>query len=110
MEWQHRDNGKLAIASLNGEVRILASSQTNLTALAQNSTHSRRMALAGGMQEAIANLYLGLSDLMMERRGTPAPEVARLTPGMDDGVAGLAFVEACLESSARDGALTPMPT
>jgi predicted dehydrogenase len=109
MEWQHRDHGKLAIATLDGDIRILGTGQTNLTTLAQDSTHLRRVGHPEGLQEAVANLYLGLSDLMLERRGLgEAPETARLTPGIDDGVAGLAFVQACLDSSARDGATTPL--
>ena len=48
---------------------------------------------------------------MLARRGlAPLTEMARLTPGMEDGVAGLAFVEACLDSTARGGAAVCLPS
>jgi predicted dehydrogenase len=108
-EWNHRENGRLALASLEGDVRIMGSGQPNLSPLALASTHLPRLGHPEGLQEAVANLYVGFADLMLERRGRPAPPVARLTPTIDDGVAGLAFVQACLDSSARQGALTPLP-
>jgi predicted dehydrogenase len=104
MEWLHRKHNELAIASLNGEVRIIAGGQAMLTADALASSRLMRPGHPEGLQEAVANLYCGLADMMLARRGHATSGTPKLVPTIDDGVAGLAFVMACLESSARDGA------
>ena len=103
MEWVHRKHNELAIASLNGEVRIVATGQPMLTIDAQRSSRLMRPGHPEGLQEAVANLYCGLADMMLARRGRPTSGAPRLVPTIDDGVAGLAFVMACLESSDRNG-------
>ena len=40
--------------------------------------------------------------------GEPAP-ADLLAPGIADGLEGMAFVDACVRSSARDGAWTALP-
>ncbi|OAF09252.1 hypothetical protein AYJ54_13370 [Bradyrhizobium centrolobii] len=104
MEWLHRRHNELAIASLNGEVRVIAAGQPMLTADAQHSSRLLHPGHPEGLHEAVANLYCGLADMMLARRGHATSGAPRLVPTIDDGVAGLAFVMACLESSARDGA------
>lgn len=108
MEWVHRKPGQLAIASLDGNIRLIGQGQPNVTRDAEKSTHLFRPGHPEGLQEAIANLYCGLADMMLERRGHAPSDMPQLTPSVSDGVAGLAFVMACLESSARDGAVTPL--
>jgi predicted dehydrogenase len=103
MEWQHRKHNELAIASLSGEIRTIAGGQPMLTFDAQSSSRLMRPGRPEGLQEAVANLYCGLADMMLARRGLPTSGVPRLVPTIDDGIAGLAFVIACLESSDRDG-------
>jgi predicted dehydrogenase len=105
MEWLHRRHNELAIASLAGEVRVIGGGQPMLTSDAQNSLRLMRPGHPEGFQEAVANLYCGLADMMLARRGHPTSGMPRLVPTIDDGVAGLAFIMACLESSARDGAV-----
>jgi hypothetical protein len=46
----------------------------------------------------------------MARRGHATSDTTRLVPTISDGVAGLSFVAACLESSMRDGAVVPLRT
>jgi hypothetical protein len=104
MEWLHRKHNELAIASLSGEVRIIAGGQATLTTDAQHSSRLMRPGHPEGLQEAVANLYCGLADMMLARRGHAASGAPNLVPTINDGVAGLAFVIACLKSSARDGA------
>jgi predicted dehydrogenase len=102
-EWVHRTHNELSIASLNGEIRTIATGQPMLTIDAQSSSRLMRPGHPEGLQEAVANLYCGLADMMLARRGRPTSGTPRLVPTIDDGVAGLAFVMACLESSDRDG-------
>lgn len=108
MEWVHRKHGQLAIASLDGDIRIIGHGQPNLTSDARKSTRLARPGHPEGLQEAVANLYCGLADLMLLRRGHRPSDAPRLAPTVSDGVAGLCFVGACLESSARNGAIVPL--
>lgn len=103
--WEHGAHARLAIADLNGDVRFVSGGQSNLSRDAQASTRLMRPGHPEGLQEAVANLYSGFSDLMLTARAQTTPtEMAKLTPTIDDGVLGLAFVQACLDSSAADGA------
>jgi hypothetical protein len=104
MEWLHRKHNELAISSLDGEVRIIAGGQPVLSIDARHASRLMRPGHPEGLQEAVANLYCGLADMMLARRGHATSGAPMLVPTIDDGVAGLAFVMACLESSARDGA------
>jgi len=108
MEWQHSRHNELTIASLSGEIQTISGGQPMLTADAQHSSRLRRPGHPEGLQEAVANLYCGLADMMLARRGLPTSGASVLVPTIDDGVEGLAFVMACLESSARDGAVVKL--
>jgi predicted dehydrogenase len=108
MEWVHRKHAQLAIASLDGSIRLISSGQPNLTFDARQSTRLARPGHPEGFQEAVANLYCGLADRMLARRGRTPSDMPQLTPSMSEGVAGLAFVMACLTSSAHDGAVVPL--
>lgn len=57
-----------------------------------------------GYLEGFANLYAEVALAIQARRAgrQPGPEVS--FPGLKDGLDGLAFVDACLRSSARNGA------
>jgi predicted dehydrogenase len=108
MEWVHRKHGQLAIASLDGNIRMISHGQPNVTFDAQQSTRLARPGHPEGLQEAVANLYCGLADMMLSRRGHTPSDAPRLAPLVSDGVAGLSFVAACLESSVCGGAVVPL--
>jgi len=110
MEWVHRNHGQLVIASLDGNRRIISHGQANLTFDAQRSTRLARPGHPEGLHEAVANLYCGLADMMLSRRGHPTSDAPHLVPTISDGVAGLSFVAACLESSAHGGAVVSLQT
>jgi predicted dehydrogenase len=109
LEWTHRRHGELTIASLDGNRRIVEKSHPNTSDDASRATRLLRPGHPEGMQEAIANLYAGLADRMLARRGHADSGLGALAPDIDEGCAGVAFVEACLESSRRGGASTAMP-
>ncbi len=69
IEWLHRKHGQLAIAALDGSVRIVSHGQPNLTLDAQQSSRLGRPGHPEGLQEAVANLYCGLADVMLSQRG-----------------------------------------
>ena len=57
-----------------------------------------------GYLECFAGIYAEAARAIRARRaGMPVPEDV-LFPGIEDGVAGVAFVDACVRSSARNGA------
>lgn len=109
LEWIHRRHGELTIVSLDGNRRIIEKSHPNTSDDTSGATRLLRPGHPEGMQEAIANLYAGLADRMLARRGYAASGLGALAPDIDEGCAGVAFVEACLESSRRGGASTAMP-
>jgi predicted dehydrogenase len=63
-----------------------------------------------GYLEAFAQLYTDLAEQIAAHRERRAPDpAALLVPGIDDGVEGMQFVAAALESSRRNGAWVPGP-
>ncbi|WP_435017646.1 Gfo/Idh/MocA family protein [Tundrisphaera sp. TA3] len=62
-----------------------------------------------GFHEALANLHLSLQLQIRARLGETVP-AAFPHPGIADGVAGMAFVEAAVASSNQDGAWVTLPT
>ncbi len=61
-----------------------------------------------GFHEALANLHRTLEWTIRGRRGETVPTPYD-HPGIDDGVAGMAFIEAAVESSSREGAWVDVP-
>src|SRR5690606_40268941 len=56
-----------------------------------------------GFIEAFANIYLAAARAIADRLdGNPAPEGGYDFPTVDDGVAGVAFIKAAVESSASE--------
>ena len=64
---------------------------------------------AEGYFEAFAQLYTDLAEQIAARIEKRAPDPASLlVPGIADGVAGMRFIEAVLESSRRNAAWVPL--
>jgi predicted dehydrogenase len=61
-----------------------------------------------GYIEGFANLYRDAAELIMARRAGRAPDPAALaaTPNVTDGARGIAFIEAAVASSQKNGAWT----
>jgi hypothetical protein len=60
-----------------------------------------------GHVEGFANLYRGAAELISARRAGRTPErSANLTPTVLDGARGVAFIQAAVQSSQKDGAWT----
>jgi len=55
-----------------------------------------------GFHEALANLHRCLEFQIRRKLGESAPDALPL-PGIDDGVAGMAFIEAAVKSGQQDG-------
>lgn len=57
-----------------------------------------------GYLEGFANIYTEAASAILGRRDGRAPDPEVTFPGLKEGVEGLAFVEACVRSSNRNGA------
>jgi predicted dehydrogenase len=109
LAWSHGAPNELLLGRLNGDIVVTGAGRPDLSESARDATRLLRPGHPEGLIEAIANLYSGFADLILARRGLrPITDMAKLTPSIEDGVAGLAFVMACLESSAGGGASTPL--
>jgi predicted dehydrogenase len=56
-----------------------------------------------GYLEGFANIYTEAARAIKARRGGKKADKEVLFPGIEDGVAGMAFIEACKKSSAKNG-------
>lgn len=57
-----------------------------------------------GYLEGFANIYAEAARAIIARREGGAPDPAVIFPGLKEGVEGVAFVDACVRSSRRNGA------
>ena len=56
-----------------------------------------------GYLEGFANIYTEVASAIKARRAGKKPDKDVQFPGIEDGVAGMAFIEACVKSSAKNG-------
>jgi predicted dehydrogenase len=59
-----------------------------------------------GYLEGFANIYTEAARAIIARRSGKKPDKDVAFPGIEDGVAGMAFIEACKKSSAKNGKWT----
>ncbi len=59
-----------------------------------------------GYLECFANIYAEVARAIRAKRAGKKPDSHVQFPGIADGVAGMAFIEACVKSSARNGRWT----
>jgi len=104
LEWIQEQPEQLHLRPLDAPHRVLSRGCGYLSAAAQRATrlwpgHPE------GFLEAFANLYAGAADAVLARRDdAPLDRSALSFPTVEDGVLGVKFVEAAVESSRRDGA------
>ncbi|BDG05399.1 Gfo/Idh/MocA family protein [Anaeromyxobacter oryzae] len=105
LEWIQEQPDQLVVRPLDGPHRILSRGAGYLSAPARRVSrlwpgHPE------GFLEAFANVYTDVADAVIARRdggAAPDPGLAPF-PTVEDGVLGVKFVEAAVESSRRDGA------
>ncbi|MEQ1522478.1 MAG: Gfo/Idh/MocA family oxidoreductase [Aestuariivirga sp.] len=59
-----------------------------------------------GYLEGFANIYTEVASAIKARRAGKKPDKDVQFPGIEDGVAGMAFIEACVKSSSKNGKWT----
>ena len=101
--WEQSDPDKLIFALQSEASRTLVRGRSGLSPAAKRAT--RIVAgLPEGYFEAFATLYRDYADILVARQAGAAPDpLALWAPMAEDGVRGMAFVEAALASNA-DGA------
>jgi len=105
LEWRHREHNYLMVSPLEGPTYILSRGQPQLAPAAKRAARIPRTGHPEGFHEAFANLYFDAAEAISARlRGRAADPAALDFPNVRDGVRGVRFIEAAVESSARDGA------
>jgi predicted dehydrogenase len=106
LEWFQEQPQRLRFSPLGAPAQIRTPNGPGTLPLA---AHASRI-VAGhpeGFHEAFANLYADAAHAIAARRvGTTAPPLALHFPTAQDGLAGLAFVDAVVRSAANNGAWT----
>ncbi|MDF1823771.1 MAG: Gfo/Idh/MocA family oxidoreductase [Verrucomicrobiales bacterium] len=104
LEWHQEDPNELIVKYANAPRKIYRRGNDYISEAASGHGFTRTpFAHPEGFIEAFANIYLAAAQAMADKiDGKPAPEGGYDFPGVDDGVAGLAFIKATVESSASD--------
>lgn len=104
LEWQQEEPNSLQFTPLGKQNMCIRRAGPGATSAA---AHASRLPAGHpeGYLEAFAQLYSDLAEQIYARLGArnPAPS-SLLVPTVDDGVAGMRFISAVLESSRRAGA------
>lgn len=106
LEWHQEDPNDLIVKYANEPRKIYRRGNDYLGAAAKANTRTP-FAHPEGFIEAFANVYLAAAQAIADRiDGKPAPAEGYDFPTVDDGVAGVAFIEACVDSSKNNAAWT----
>lgn len=103
LEWVQERPDELLLRPLDGPQQLLARGAAYLAPAA------RRVARLWpghpeGFMDAFANIYSDIADAVLARRdGTPLDPLACTFPTVEDGVLGVKFVEAAVESNRQAG-------
>jgi predicted dehydrogenase len=107
--WDQSEPDQMRLALQGEAIRTVVRGGSGLSAASKRA--SRLVAgLPEGYYEAFATLYRDYADILSARRAGVAPDaLALLAPTVEDGVRGVAFVEAALQSGAGGGTWVAMP-
>jgi predicted dehydrogenase len=107
IEWRQEHPNQLLWTPFGTPTRIVARGTS-----AVNASCSRVTRIPAGHPEgyleAFATIYSEVAAAIIVRRSGSAPDTAVLFPGIGDGVAGVAFVDAAIQSSRAGGVWTPI--
>ncbi len=99
LEWHQERPNELRHRQLGGFERILTRRRSGLAAEAARLVRTE-LGHPEGYQEAFANLYRDAAQAILARRGLAEPPPEGALPTAEDGLAGLAMIEAALRSMA----------
>lgn len=108
LEWHQEEPNDLIVKYANAPRKTYRRGNDYLGAAAQANSRTP-FAHPEGFIEAFANVYLAAAAAIADKiDGNPAPEGGYDYPTVDDGVSGMAFIKACVESSQNNAAWTQM--
>ena len=108
LEWHQEDPNDLIVKYANAPRKIYRRGNDYLGAAAQANSRTP-FAHPEGFIEAFANVYLAAAQAISDQiDGNAAPEGGYDFPTVDDGVAGVAFIGACVDSSENNAAWTKL--
>ena len=101
LEWHQEDPNELIVKYANAPRKIYRRGNEYISEAAAGHGFTRTpFAHPEGFIEAFANIYLAAAHAISDKiEGSEAPEGGYDFPTIDDGVAGMAFIKACVESS-----------
>jgi len=103
LEWVQETPNELTFRPTDGPHQILARGSSYLDPAAQRVSRLWT-GHPEGFIDAFANLYTDMADAILARRdGVAADPLAYTFPTVEDGVMGVRFVEAAVESNRQDG-------
>lgn len=107
LRWSQEDPNRLTVTAVDGDTRILHAG-TNAPALSEGARAAFRLPLGHpeGCIEAFANIYRDFAAAILN--GDAASLARSAVPTIDDGVRGMAFVDAAVRSSQANSAWTPL--
>lgn len=108
IEWAQMDPNYLWHTSLGEPKRLI----TRGGAGANEAANSVTRVPGGhpeGYLEGFATIYSEAADLIRTSRDGPADATGSLLPSVRDGLDGMRFIEACVNSSGENGAWTSLP-
>jgi predicted dehydrogenase len=108
LEWSQEHPNQLRFTPTGHPPRVLSRGGPDLGSAASRATRIPS-GHPEGYLEAFANLYRDLAEQIRARRARRAPDpAALLVPTVEDGAAGVKFIHAAVESSAKNGAWVDM--
>ncbi len=111
LEWHQEDPNELIVKYANAPRRIYRRGNSYISEAAAGHGYTRTpFAHPEGFIEAFANIYLAVAQAITDRiDGRDAPSEGYDFPTVHDGVAGVAFIQATVESSASSKKWIPFP-
>jgi predicted dehydrogenase len=108
LEWHQMEPNTLLVKHLDAPTQVYRTGGAYLSECA--TAHSRTPAgHPEGYLEAFANIYRNFAaDIAADLSGVPAPAYAKDYPTIQDGVRGMAFIEAVVKSSQNNAAWTAL--
>ena len=111
LEWAQHEPNTMLVKWLDQPTQIFRAGGNYADRLSSFAVHNSRTpgGHPEGYLEAFANIYVaaaaGISDAIL---GNPAPIAGYDFPGIDDGITGMAFIEAAVKSSKNNAAWTKL--
>jgi len=110
LEWNQEMPQRLSFKSLDGPAQVLTPNGPGCLPLACRSTRLVK-GHPEGFPEAFANIYSDAAEAIAARRSGKAPDPLSGTfPTSADGLSGMVFIRAMLDSAAAGGAWTNCPS